>query len=183
MMARLASGSPWRWPGGLLCAWAVAGCLATVPGPDGAAVVTSGDWPVFEGAWFSIAYPPEFAPRPVLAGSDGRGWDSVAFDAPGGEASFYVLSPQWRRDDPALALDPGTEVLVAERRSGEGELTRLERHMAARDGSVRRTVETYVSVDGTVSWSFQLMSRDAAASRAYLPAFRRFKASLTQFAD
>ncbi|MCB1886983.1 MAG: hypothetical protein KDH20_05225 [Rhodocyclaceae bacterium] len=166
----------------LLALWVLMGCMAAVP-PDGGAGAQGGAWPEFAGAWFTVAYPPGFRPEPVLAAPDGSGWDSVRFRAPDGLGAFYVLSPQWRRTDPAIAFDPATEQVIAKQhRTGQGTV-HSEREIVARDGSYLRTIETVESADGTVSWTFQLTSRDAMARETLLPAYRRFKASLQQFAD
>lgn len=164
----------------------VGGCLAPlgiVAGDAGEAAGPKNAWKLYQGAWFSIAYPGDFEPRPSLAADEGDSFDSAFFVATDGKVSFYVLSPQWRRAADDIVLLPARESRLEQyERMQEGFLMRASL-FAARDGSYERLVESYVSTDQTVSWTFQFRYPGEHERKKYLPLYERFKASLKQFSD
>lgn len=140
-------------------------------------------WNHFQGAWFTIGYPSNFHPRPSLAAGKEGSFDSAFFIAEGDDASFYVLSPQWRRSADDIALRSDQEIRLEQtERVQEGFLKRSTL-IGARDGSYERLIESYVSPDQTVSWTFQFRYAGDREKIRYLPLYKRFKASLKQFTD
>jgi hypothetical protein len=169
----------------LLLACALAACQPRLQdAPAGAGDASAAPaWAEYTGAWFTIDYPADFIARPSLPSTSASGHDSVFFDAPDGRVQFYVMASQWWRAPRDIALDPARERVVAERTRPWQGGTRVRRDIVARDGSYRRTIELYRSVDGTAGHVFQLRYADSDASSAYKSVYRRFKQSLVPYAD
>jgi len=171
----------------IACSWLILGVCAIGAcsrADEGAPPVTpdSAEWSLFESDWFSIRYPGDFVVRPSLPSGDGA-FDSVFFDSPDGDASFYVLSPQWGRKalDIQLRPDREREVSVEEIETERG--TRTVRTVAAIDGESMRIVEENSEDDGAVYWVTAFEYRGDAARQRYARAYEDFKDSLEQFAD
>lgn len=152
-------------------------------GVEAAAASNEETWPRYQGAWFEIDYPPDFQAQPSLRADGAELFDSVFFAAPGGRVSFYVLSPQWRRPAEDVRVLPDQEEVVEEGTVARSDYPGHFRLISARDGSYRRLLETYVSHDQSVSWTFQYRYADAHERDLHEPDYRRFKSSLVQFAD
>jgi hypothetical protein len=177
---------------GLLCllpvlSLAMVGCAVPPPitaEPSLPQGLATDEWAVFDGAWFRIRYPPGFIAKPSMPSADGGGgFDSAFFVSPDRRVGFYVLSPLWRRQAIDIALQPEVEFEVDSTVMESDNPLLVVRHIAALDGSYRRRVETFVSRDKTLSWSFQLHYVDDDARQEWDSAYRRFKRSLEQYAD
>lgn len=138
---------------------------------------------VFEGAWFEVAYPADFTVRPSLESSSTEGYDSVFFDSPDGEVSFYVHSPQWGGEPSDFTLDPATEVVQDSTSTTDGPLTTTRVTIRARDGSWVRSYVTEADERGPSRWTIGWRYASEEARERYAPAFEAFRASLTQFGD
>ena len=175
--------------GALLLASVQAGCAApadeAAPEPAAIARETAPEaaGAPFEGAWFTVAAPPGFTPRPSLASETAEGYDSVFFDSPDGRAVFYVCSPQWGREATDVAPDPATEVLLAEETTEEGGESVRRLRIAAQDGTYARLVEIVFSPATGAQWTFGFQYADDAALEDHLGRYESFKASLEQYAD
>jgi hypothetical protein len=140
-------------------------------------------WQKYKGAWFTIQYPPNFSVSPSLPAEQSGEYDSVFFVAPDNNISFYVLSPQWRRRAEDIVLQPSLEVAKEiDERLMDG-FTEKSRLIQAIDGSYERLIESYTSLDQTVSWTFQLYYTDSKAKKSYEKQYQQFKASLDQYTD
>ena len=152
-------------------------------GVQSAAVSDQEAWRSYQGAWFSVDYPPDFQALPSLRAEGMELFDSVFFAAPDGGVSFYVLSPQWRREAEDIRLRPDHEEVVEEGAVAGGEYPGKFSLISARDKSYLRLIETYVSHDQSVSWTFQYRYADAHGRDLHEPDYRRCKSSLVQFTD
>lgn len=142
------------------------------------------EWAVFEGAWFNIRHPGDFKAVPSMPSPNGEpGFDSAFFVAADRRVEFYVLSPLWRRPALDIAFEPALESELDSSVVDGDTVTRTTRKIVANDQSYTRIVETLVSHDQAVSWSFQLRYADEAARSAHALDYQRFKRSLEQFAD
>ena len=141
------------------------------------------EWGRYQGAWFSIKYPRDFIARPSLAAEEDGSFDSVFFSARDEGASFYVLSPQWRRVASDVAFKPTQESRLEFTEQTDDGMIKRSTLIRARDGSYERLIESFVSPDQTVSWTFQFIYRNENLKEQYAPLYDRFKASLQQFAD
>lgn len=138
---------------------------------------------VFEGAWFEVAYPADFTVRPSLESSSAEGYDSVFFDSPDGEVSFYVHSPQWGGEPGDIALDPATETVADSTATTEGPVTTTRITIRALDGSWERSYVTEADERGPSRWTIGWRYASEEARERYAPAFAAFRESLTQFGD
>lgn len=145
---------------------------------------TTQAWLEYDGAWFKIEYPSHFNVQPsLIENSEQTLYDSVFFIAPDKKVSFYVLSPQWRREATDIALRPKLEVLASKSQKNEGDFIQTTRVIQPRDGSYERQVESFVSKDQTSSWAFQFLYSDQETKSNYQGMYERFKASLQQYGD
>ena len=138
---------------------------------------------VFEGAWFQVAYPADFAVVPSLPSTTADGFDSAFFKSPDGAVEFYVFAPQWGGEPGDIALDPGREEVVGERIVQRGGRTLTWRTIAARDGSYERAYQITRDPAGPSLSVVGIKYRDAAALSAYRAAYASFKESLEMWAD
>jgi hypothetical protein len=173
----------------------VLGLLAALLPVQGAPAGRSARWPTFEGAWFSVRYPPGFRVRPSLrsltapTGEKGKPqYDSAFFLSPDRGVEFYVFSPQWNGSPSDILANPRKETVVSsktEKRAGKGEgmgLTVRWVTLRARDGSYTRSYVDTESENNT-RLVFGLKYRDARARQRYQSDYQAFKDSLQQFAD
>ncbi|MCP4287816.1 MAG: hypothetical protein GY792_25830 [Gammaproteobacteria bacterium] len=164
----------------------VIGCAAPIePARDskGGEGAQENEWRRYQGAWFSIEYPSDFIARPSLAAKEDGLFDSVFFSARGDEVSFYVLSPQWRREARDAEFKPAQESRLEFTEQTDDGLIKRSTLIRARDGSYERLIESFISLDQTVNWTFQFIYRDEKLKKRYVQLYDRFKASLQQFAD
>jgi hypothetical protein len=138
---------------------------------------------VFEGAWFEVAYPADFAVRPSLESSSADGFDSAFFDSPDGQVTFYVFSPQWGGEPVDIALDPGTEMMADSTSTTEGPVTTTRFTIRALDGSWERSYVTEEDERGPTRWTIGWRYSSQEARERYAPAFEAFRESLMQFGD
>ncbi len=138
---------------------------------------------VFEGAWFEVAYPADFAVRPSLESSSADGFDSAFFDSPDGQVTFYVFSPQWGGEPVDIALDPGTEMMADSTSTTAGPVTTTRVTIRARDGAWERSYVTEEDERGPTRWTIGWRYSSQEARERYAPAFEAFRESLTQFGD
>jgi hypothetical protein len=151
--------------------------------PTLAAAGVGPPWPEYQGAWFSIEYPPGFRPRPSQPSSSSDGYDSAFFKSPDGAVEFYVYSPQWSGDATDIAVDPAREKVVSEKTTHGKSGQATWRTIAARDRSYTRSlVDTHNALDGT-RLVFGIKYRDQRAYDAHKSDYLRFKRSLAQHAD
>jgi hypothetical protein len=141
------------------------------------------EWSLFEGAWFSIEYPRDFVVKPSLAAEEDGSFDSVFFSTSDESVSFYVLSPQWRRVASDAAINPAQESRIEFSEQADNGLIRSSTLFRARNGSYERLIESFVSPDQTVSWTFQFIYSNEELKEQYAPLYDRFKASLQQLTD
>lgn len=140
-------------------------------------------WEVYEGAWFTIRHPSDFVPRPSMESSTADGYDSVFFDAPEGEVTFYVHAPQWGGATPDIATDPDTEVMADSTSTVEGPVTTTRTTISARDGSWTRTYQTVYDDRGPSQWTVGWRYSSEAARVRHQADYDEFVASLEQFAN
>jgi hypothetical protein len=163
-------------------------CASCSPSVDGQANIaetepTAGQWSNYEGAWFTVEYPPSFDVVPSLKSDDTEGFDSVFFEAPDSAARFYVLSPQWGRAAVDVSIEPDVEIELDSNRQFIDEQERVTTTIHAKDGSYTRSVEEYREQDGAVYWVFEFSYANEVERERYAPSFERFKASLKQYSD
>lgn len=164
------------------------GCTAEAPVPDTStasdpSTPSDSSAAVYEGAWFEVTYPADFTVRPSLESSSAEGYDSVFFDSPDGEVTFYVHSPQWGGEPSDIALDPATEVLQDSTSTAEGPVTTTRLTIRAVDGSWERSYVTEADERGPSRWTIGWRYASDAARERYAPAFEAFRESLMQFGD
>jgi hypothetical protein len=165
-----------------------------------------GKWPIYQGAWFSIAYPPGFKARASLpsATSVGEGeCDSAFFRSADGEVEFYVYSPQWYGEPSDILVNSKTEKVISSRTeiieaaggwaqsSNEMERTVSKttwQTIRAKDGSYTRSYVNIIhgpsargDLIGQRCFGFKYVSH--AAYVRYRSDYARFKESLGQSAD
>jgi hypothetical protein len=138
---------------------------------------------VFEGAWFVVSYPVDFRPRPSIESSTADGFDSVFFDSPDGEATFYLYAPQWGGEAIDIALDPDTERLAEMDTSTDGPITTTRTTITATNGAWTRSYVTEDDERGPTRWTIGWQYASETARVKYSAAFAEFQESLTQFAD
>ena len=109
--------------------------------------------------------------------------DSVFFVSPSKRVSFYVLSPQWRRAASDIALDPEREAVVSKSQQIKDGVAVTTHVIRALDDSHERLIETFVSKDQTVGWTFQLFYLFESAKSSYRDQYELFKMSLRQYVD
>ncbi len=149
----------------------------------------------FHGAWFDIDYPAGWKATAIGRSlSSTTGSDSARFTSPDGSAEFYVFSPQWNGDPPAIKLDPRREVQVSSRiqtassgkMRGGGYLSTTVAHWytaRAKDHSYERS---WVDVEDNslhVRHVFGIKYRSQAAQQKYKEQYAHFCKSLVQFGD
>ena len=137
----------------------------------------------FEGAWFQVAYPADFAVAPSLPSTTADGFDSAFFKSPDGAVEFYVFAPQWGGEPVDIALDPEREDVVSEKTVERGGQTLTWRTIAAKDGSYERAYQITEDPAGPSLWVVGIKYRDATTLSVYRPAYVRFKDSLELRAD
>ncbi len=170
----------------LLTLFFIFGCAATIePAVESGSSqrMAEGEWRRYQGAWFNIDYPDGFIAKPSLAAEQEGSFDSVFFSAREDGVSFYVLSPQWRRAAPEIVFKPAQEILLDFTEQTDEGLIKRSTLIRARDGSYERLIESFVSPDQTVGWTFQFIYSSQRMKAQYAPLYNRFKASLEQFAD
>jgi hypothetical protein len=141
-------------------------------------------WPTYRGAWFEIDYPPDFSVSPSLESPSMPGErDSAFFDAPDGNASFYVYSPQWGGDPVDIRLDADAETLASESESKKGDITVRWYTITAKDGSYSRSYQDRQDDLSGVRTVIGFRFRDGQARERHRAEYERFKASLRPFAD
>jgi hypothetical protein len=138
---------------------------------------------VFEGAWFRVAYPADFAVVPSLPSTTNDGFDSAFFESPDGAVEFYVFAPQWGGNPADIALDPDHEDIAAEEIVESGGRKLTWRTIRAKDGSYERAYQITEDPAGPSLSVVGIKYRDTDALGAYRPAYIRFKESLELFAD
>ncbi len=162
------------------------GCAAKIEPAivrGGEQAVARDEWRRYQGAWFSIDYPDGFIAKPSLAAELEGSFDSVFFSAREDGVSFYVLSPQWRRAAPEIVFKPAQEIQLDFTEQTDEGLIKRSTLIRARDGLYERLIESFVSPDQTVGWTFQFIYSSQRMKTKYAPLYNRFKASLEQFAD
>jgi hypothetical protein len=142
------------------------------------------DWPVFEGAWFTVAYPPSFTPRPSLPSpSRGEGYDSVRFVGPDGAVAFYVFAPQWGGDPVDIRPLEGKERLAEESRTEKGLVVvrwyRYERLDKAWFRSYQDKTDSLSNTRVVIGMEY----RGREEYSMWRGDYERFKQSLVQYAD
>lgn len=185
----LHSGARPRAATSLILAFVVAGTVCFAPNArPGAAEealpgAAAGDCKVYHGAWFEVCYPAAFTVHPSLPSRTAEGYDSVLFEAPDGNTAFYVYVPQWGGRPTDIALDPGREILEAEKTEATSEYRVHWFTIAAKDGSYRRSYREMTGEHGAVLQVLGRRYRDEATRQQYADDYQRFCASLTAFAD
>ncbi len=160
-----------------------------IPTPPSAAV-NMGDWKLYQGAWFNIQYPPDFAVQPLRPSlSAATGYDSARFRSPDGAVEFYVFSPQWSGDIAEIEPNPATERVVEDTRrtrDSPGGKAAVQLHwvtVQAKDGSYTRAYYDEFDTSLNVRKAFGIKYKNQAAYNRYRDIYLAFKNSLVQFAD
>jgi hypothetical protein len=142
------------------------------------------NWPVYQGAWFQIKYPPDFRVKPSLKSRTSvDGYDSAFFASPGQEVEFYVFSPQWSGEPVDIELNPGREILISE--NFERDAPKNIRRVTVKDQEgtyLRSWVDTQDTMSNT-RLVFGIKYKDQSAYNKYRKQYLIFKNSLKQFAD
>ena len=143
-----------------------------------------GGWKLYRGAWFEIACPPGFTPRPSKKSATAEtGHDSAFFLSPDRLVEFYVFSPQWGGEPEDILLDPATETVVSRKRDRRRGRTTEWVEIRAKNGAYLRAYADTVDETLNTRKTFGIRYRDAGAYRRYREAYLAFKESLVQFAD
>jgi hypothetical protein len=177
-------------------------CPGRAPATDG--------WTTYDGAFFSVEYPPGFTVRPSLRAGlsfpEREPYESAFFTSPDGLVEFYVFSPQWDGEPTDILLKPETEKLSSTRTETEErpwgkdasghELSLRTRAtwvtVAAKDGSyIRSYLDIRTSFAEVGDPDDSILSRrtlgikyaDRSAYSRYRDRYLLFKQSLCQYAD
>jgi hypothetical protein len=158
-------------------------------------------WPRYDGAFFSITYPPGFRARASLRNENrGTGYDSVFFVSPDNAAEFYVFSPLFDGEPTDILARPRTErVLTQETKTVKGAFNKqipsytrtVRATIEARDGSYTRSYVDIRETLGEPGPAEQVVSRRAFCFRyrseklraRYEKEYSEFQHSLEQFED
>ncbi|MBN1461029.1 MAG: hypothetical protein JXA57_15990 [Armatimonadetes bacterium] len=167
-------------------------------------------WPTYDGAFFTVEYPPNFIVRPSLqvpASPPGtEPYESAFFVSPDGLVEFYVFSPQWDAEPTDILLDPEVEQLCSTRTETQEHAwgkdaddhemsirTRLTWvTVAAKDGSYLRSYLDIRTSSITIGYpgdmilsrrTFGIQYADRSAYHRYRDRYLLFRKSLCQYAD
>lgn len=141
-------------------------------------------WPTYQGAWFSIKYPPGFRVQPSLKSRDAvTGYDSAFFISPDREVEFYVFSPHWSGEPEDIRIDPHRELLVSENTERKGE--KIVKTVTVKD-KAGRYLRSWIDIQEPRANSrlvFGIKYKDQSAYNKYRKHYMIFKNSLQQFSD
>lgn len=142
------------------------------------------DWATYKGAWFTIKHPPTFQVKPSLKSrTSAKGYDSAFFIAPGGDAEFYVFSPQWNGEPKDIALNPVTEEYAAQKEEQKkGKIIRRVT-IRAKDKSYLRSFVDTEDINLNTRLVFGIKCSDQETYDHYREAYLSFVRSLRQYSD
>jgi hypothetical protein len=150
-----------------------------------AAVYAGGasSWRTFQGAWFTIKYPPGFK---VASREPSRtavnGYDGVSFLSPDGLCEFYVFSPQWSGEPKWIRMTRG-ETNAGQRAEAKSGRTVTWGTIRGPGGKYTRAYVDTQDHRSKTRLVFGIKYRDDRVYRRYRPSYLLFKKSLKQFAD
>ena len=137
----------------------------------------------FVGAWFTVWSPPGFGVTPSLRSlTSNEGYDSAFFRSPDGRVEFYVFAPQWSGEPTDIAIAQNEITVATETKTGPRNHVTWYSVRAA-DGSYTRSYQDTRAADGSTRSVIGVKYSDQPSYDAYKVHYRRFKESLTQFAD
>ncbi len=141
-------------------------------------------WPKYEGAWFSISYPPGWSVRPSLKSkTSDKGYDSVFFRSPDKKAEFYVFSPQWNGDPTDIKLKPQIEKQLSQKVQVKGTSTATLVTIRAKNKSYNRSYLDRQDSATNTRLVFGIKYTRSTDYKKYKYQYAKFKESLKQFAD
>lgn len=141
-------------------------------------------WPAYEGAWFTIRYPPGFTVKPSLRSQTAaEGYDSAFFRSPDKTVEFYVFSPQWSGEPTDIAVDRKKEKVISEKHEAKKGVKTHRVTIRAKDKSYWRSYTSVEHTEYNTRHVFGIKYRDRKAYARYRSAYVKFKKSLEQFAD
>jgi hypothetical protein len=140
-------------------------------------------WKTFQGAWFTIKYPADFAAKPQEKSPTGKGYDGALFVSPDGQVEFYVNSPQWEGGGVGwIDATPGEDIVdTRTQKDGSKETTKVT--LAGPGRKYLRMYEDTTDRTEKTRLVFGFRYPDNATRDAYRERYLKFKASLEQFAD
>jgi hypothetical protein len=137
----------------------------------------------YRGAWFEIWSPPGFTVTPSLkSATSSQGYDSAFFRSTDGSVEFYVFSPQWNGDPSDIAVTTEETVVASDTKESASTVVTWYT-VQAKDGTYTRTYQDSKAKDGTTRWVIGVKYTSQRAFDGNRNTYRRFKESLTQFAD
>lgn len=136
----------------------------------------------YEGAWFSIEYPTSFSVKPSIISNSGKGYDSVFFQSPDKNITFYICSPQWRIDCSDIKVKASETQISEEKQKTPNKLIR-HFTIRANDGTYQRSYQETINADGNILWIIGLKYNSTQTLKKYQNAYQHFKRSLQQFSD
>ena len=125
----------------------------------------------------------DLLPKPSLAAELEGSFDSVFFFCQGGWGIVLRSFTAVARAAPEIAFKPAQEIQFDFTEQTDEGLIKRSTLIRARDGSYERLIESFVSPDQTVGWTFPVYLQQPTDEAKYAPLYNRFKASLEQFAD
>ncbi len=141
-------------------------------------------WPKYEGAWFSVSYPPGWSVRPSLKSkTSDKGYDSVFFQSPDKKAEFYVFSPQWNGDPTDIKLKPQIEKQLSQKVQVKGTSTATLVTIRAKNKSYNRSYLDRQDSATNTRVVFGLKYTKSTTYAKYKNLYAKFKASLVQLGD
>jgi hypothetical protein len=148
------------------------------------AFATAKPWPKYEGAWFSVSYPPGWSVRPSLKSkTSDKGYDSVFFQSPDRKAEFYVFSPQWNGNPTDIKLKPRIEKQISQKLQVKGTSTAALVTIRAKNKSYNRSYVDRQDSAANTRVVFGIKYTKSTTHKKYKYLYAKFKGSLAQFGD